>query len=475
MEGRKLPRMVSPALLIGAALVTWCAWAAGMEAPHANCNGKMTREQLLAAEQAIIEDPHPRPIVEGALRILMSDRRAKEVLERSPCRGGACAEDNLCDNCMARRRYVALRLHRLDHGRPVHPSEVAEDEPSGETLPIITLGELLDTYPVMRPPVIDGLLRVGETMNIISATKVGKSWLVYDLALAIATGKLWLETFAVMQGKVLVIDNELHRETIAARFRRMAEARNIPVDLIQEMVHVLPLRGRLKDLRRLADGLHRVERGRYRLIIVDAFYRTLPMDADENSNGTMANLYNEIDSFSDHLGAAIGLIHHSSKGNQSEKNVTDVGSGAGAQARATDTHLILRQHEEDDVFVLDVAVRSFPPVAPRCLRWSFPVWTPAPDLDPTALRTGRPRKPKPDEPPKPLEPPWDAKWFAAAFGRPEPRPRSVILDDAGCLIRSMRGRERLLKAAIDRGLLFSWPVKGANSTVMVSTAPRPAD
>jgi hypothetical protein len=35
--------------------------------------------------------------------------------------------------------------------------------------------------------------------------------------------------------------------------------------------------------------------------------------------------------------------------------------------------------------VLDAAVRSWAPVDPFCLRWAFPVWSPAPDLDPGAL------------------------------------------------------------------------------------------
>src|SRR6476620_8882377 len=38
----------------------------------------------------------------------------------------------------------------------------------------ITFKELAARYPTLSPPVIEGLLRVGETGNIIAATKVGK-------------------------------------------------------------------------------------------------------------------------------------------------------------------------------------------------------------------------------------------------------------------------------------------------------------
>src|SRR5262249_13548999 len=46
---------------------------------------------------------------------------------------------------------------------------------------------------------------------------------------------------------------------------------------------------------------------------------------------------------------------------------------------------ILRPHEDDGAFVLEVALRSFAPVEPICLRWEFPVWVPANDLNPQQL------------------------------------------------------------------------------------------
>jgi hypothetical protein len=58
-----------------------------------------------------------------------------------------------------------------------------------------------------------------------------------------------------------------------------------------------------------------------------------------------------IDGYAAFLNAGWVNIHHTSKGDQSGKNTTDVGSGAGSQSRAADTHLIIRQHEENDVAV----------------------------------------------------------------------------------------------------------------------------
>ena len=98
-------------------------------------------------------------------------------------------------------------------------------------------------------------------------------------------------------------------------------------------------RGRLKDIYELGRGVEMLKKHQFKLVIIDAFYRAMPMKMDENDNGGMAKLYNAIDRYAKELDCAFVLIHHTSKGNQSIKNVTDVGSGAGAQSRAADAHL----------------------------------------------------------------------------------------------------------------------------------------
>jgi hypothetical protein len=339
--------------------------------------------------------------------------------------------------------------------------------------PILTCSHLLDSYPTLRPALIDGLLRVGETMNVIAAPKVGKSWLTLGLAFAVGTGRPWLDTFSTTQGSVLLIDNELHPETIAHRLRTMANTLHVDPELLQR-ISVVSLRGRLQDLMGMGSWLRAIERGRFQLAVIDAWYRTLPQGADENDNATMAGLYNALDSYADTLASSFVLIHHASKGSQSAKAVTDVGSGAGSQSRATDTHLILRPHEETNAVVLDAAVRSWPPVASVCLRWEWPLWTPAPELDPLALRQPKPRSRKPEghEPPaKSAEPPWTAQRFAEAFGSAERKPRAAVLEAAQLAGLSDRKAHELCKRAIDLGLLHSWREEGQANRWVVSNAP----
>lgn len=251
---------------------------------------------------------------------------------------------------------------------------------------IIGLGELRDTYPKLNPPVIQGLLRTGETANIIAAPKTGKSWLAYDLALAVNTGGQWLDAFRCEPGNVLLIDNELHGSTLAHRIPKVAEARGIDSASLDYQLDVLSLRGRGVTLDKLSEYLDKIERGFYKIIILDAWYRFIPSGLNENSNSDIMGLYNILDRYAAGTDAAWVVIHHTSKGGQGEKSVTDVGAGAGAQSRAADTHIVLRPHEEDDHIVLEAAVRSFAPVDPIGLRWHFPTWNRAIDLDTDALK-----------------------------------------------------------------------------------------
>ena len=256
----------------------------------------------------------------------------------------------------------------------------------------MSLRDMRALYPRLREPVIEGLLRRGEIMNIIGDTKSGKSWASLDLALTVIQGAMWFGRFKTRPGRVLMIDNELHRETIAHRTKLAAESRALKIDLdyMDEMIDYIPLRGKSVDIKALAEEIKYVQPRDYILVVCDAMYRMMPEKTDERDNGQMTNIYNQIDLYAEQLDCSICLIHHTTKGTQAGKKITDVGSGAGSISRATDTHLILRQlRTEPDVVRVDTAVRSFPQIAPFGLRRKFPTWEIAKDVNLDDLEGGR--------------------------------------------------------------------------------------
>jgi hypothetical protein len=264
-----------------------------------------------------------------------------------------------------------------------HLSGVSTDEKPNPVRKY-TFAQLAEKFPELHPPIIDGLLREGETANIIAPPKFGKSWLVYLIALSVAFG-LRLFGFTVTQGRVLIVDNELHEPTLHKRIRKVATQLGIDANEIDGRLDVWCLRGNLRSINRLMEEFEELEPGYYKTIICDAKYR-FPTGGSENDNSSEAAFYNDVDRLAAMTRAAVILVHHSTKGSQSDKKIVDVGAGGGSQARAADCHAVLREHAEPDKAVLEAAVRSFPPVDPVVLRWEYPLWTVDHDADPALLK-----------------------------------------------------------------------------------------
>lgn len=251
----------------------------------------------------------------------------------------------------------------------------------------MSIGELQSRHQgVLREPVIDGLLRRTETANLIAAPKAGKSWIAIHIAMCVAAGQPVFDRFPVTQGCVLIVDNELHGETIADRMPRIADAMKIPWSEVKDRIQVDCRRGNLVTFNELEQYTALLNPGQYSLMVLDAFYRMLPEGVSENDNAGMTQVYNTMDKVAEFMESAILAIHHTSKGNQAHKGVTDVGSGAGAQSRAADAHITLREHEEADCLAVDTVVRSFKPVEPFVIRRAFPTFHRVDQLDPRAIK-----------------------------------------------------------------------------------------
>ena len=253
------------------------------------------------------------------------------------------------------------------------------------SLEIVDVVDLMDEHPEMKPALVHGLLRQGEVCNVIGAPKTGKSWLVMNLAISIATGREWLG-FPCERGRVLLLDNELHAQTLAARLRQVIKALGLTPADIRGRIDAVCLRGKLAGLDTIARELTKLQPGVYDVAIVDALYRAMPSKTEENSNSDIRDLYNLLDQTAARMQTAFICVHHSSKGSQAGKGVTDVGAGAGATSRAADAHVVLRQHQDPGKIVMEAACRSWPTPKARVLEWSDEGrWLVDPYADPTRL------------------------------------------------------------------------------------------
>lgn len=247
--------------------------------------------------------------------------------------------------------------------------------------------KLGNDYPELRPFVIQGFIREGEMINIIAPPKSGKSIFAAYIAFHIAAGKpLFKREWQTCGGEIAIIDTELHKETISHRMRYVLKELNFNPEL-KNKVHVLPLRGKNKSYLDLDKDLMLLKGRNIKLIIIDCLYKLLPKGIDENSNADMNEVYNHLDHLMEMLpGCALVLIHHTSKGAQFAKSTTDVGSGAGVQSRASDSHMVMHEHEHEGHFVIRAVVRSFKQPDPFVVKYEYPVYKICENLNPEDLK-----------------------------------------------------------------------------------------
>lgn len=238
------------------------------------------------------------------------------------------------------------------------------------------------------------ILRRGSKLVIGGGSKMGKTWCLIDLALAVAAGSKWLGRFQCRQGTVLYVNLELKGHTAGKRMRWIAEKRGLTRGTglrpeVSKAMKTWNLRGRCYDIVEMLETarmrLDDAAGPKFDLIILDPLYKTLG-GKDENAAGDMAALMLELEQFADECKAAIAFAAHFSKGNQSGKESMDRISGSGVISRDPDAILTFTNHEEEDCFTMDAVLREFAPIAPLVLQWEAPVMNPRTDLDPAKLK-----------------------------------------------------------------------------------------
>jgi len=294
----------------------------------------------------------------------------------------------------------------MDEGEApkIHTLKVADDPEEGfqDSLPPWLKGNDLFALKAQTPGLLicgpnggeDGaILRQKRKLVIGGSSKMGKTWTLCDLALAVASGGKWLGKFKCEQGAVLYVNLELDGCTAARRMEWIATFREVAVDgklppEIHDNLLTWNLRGKCYDLSiMLSAARQRVKEvpGGLKVIILDPIYKTYG-GRDENAAGDMASLMLELEQFADECGAAICFAAHFSKGNQAGKDAMDRISGSGVMARDPDAIVTFTQHEEEACFVMESSLREFAPVPATVFEWACPVLNPRDDLDSAKLR-----------------------------------------------------------------------------------------
>lgn len=307
---------------------------------------------------------------------------------------------------------------------------------------IVTLRQFAAAPPVAPAQIIEGILHRGCKMILGGTSKSNKSWGLLDLALSVASGQPWWGR-RCEKLPVVYINFELHDWAIAQRVNALCVARP-ECQGIGDTFHLWNLRGHNTDLTLLRPKLEeQLAKFQFGLIILDPAYKVLG-NRDENANGEIASLMNELEAMARSSGAAVVVAHHFAKGDSTAKNAMDRMSGAGAWARDPDSIVVLTPHEEPDCFTVTSILRNLPQQPEFVVSWDYPLMRVAKDLNPDALRR-----------PQAKNKVCSDKEFVEQFLSSTPTARGTIVNEASKSAISPATTDRYLKRLSESGLITS--------------------
>jgi hypothetical protein len=198
----------------------------------------------------------------------------------------------------------------------------------------------------------------------------GKTYLLQDLALAVATaGRQWLGA-DVRHGSVLHIDHEQGTRETIGRYQDLGIQGTADLDVCVMPLWRLSLDERGETIRKLAKDRA--------LILIDSLRASLP-GVDENESGVRAWL-DLLTSVSSDTGCVFCLIHHARKGSGEERGTLDVVRGSSGIVDAAGTVLTLTVPTYDD---------GEPRPSPILRLAKARTWSPRLDWTPQVVQLGR--------------------------------------------------------------------------------------
>lgn len=215
----------------------------------------------------------------------------------------------------------------------------------------VSLTELYETTYESRPPVIDGLLYSGAYL-FVGAPKVGKSFLMAQLAYHVSTGqKLW--DYDVNQGTVLYLALEDDYQRLQARMSRMfgvGGSANLRFAVYAKQLGA----GLDEQLEKFVR-----EHPDTRLIIIDTLQKIREAGGDAYSYANDYEIIGRMKQFADKKGVCVLLVHHTRKQLTGDK--FEMISGTNGLLGCADGAFLLQKEKRTDLSAtLDIVGRDQP-------------------------------------------------------------------------------------------------------------------
>ena len=216
-------------------------------------------------------------------------------------------------------------------------------------LPTISMRDLYDNVYQSRPPIIDGLLHTG-TYLFVGAPKVGKSFLMAQLAYHVSTGlPLW--GYTVHKGTVLYLALEDDHRRLQERLYRMFGTDS--TDRLHFAIYAKQLGGGLEEqLKKFVR-----EHPDTRLIIIDTLQKIREVGGEKYSYSSDYEVMGRLKRFADESGVCLLLVHHTRK-QQADDKFEMISGTNGLLGAADGAFLLQKEKRTDNAAILDISGRD---------------------------------------------------------------------------------------------------------------------
>jgi RecA-family ATPase len=216
-------------------------------------------------------------------------------------------------------------------------------------LPTVSMNDLYDNVYQSRPPIVDGLLCAG-TYLLAGAPKVGKSFLVAQLAYHVSTGlKLW--DYEVHKGTVLYLALEDNFQRLQERMFRMFGIEG--TDDLHFAVYAKQIGNGLDE--QLVKFLR--EHPDTNLIIIDTLQKVREVGGDAYSYANDYEIVGKFKQFADKHNICLLLVHHTRKQPAGDKFEMISGT-TGLLGCADGAFLLQKENRTDLSATLDIVGRD---------------------------------------------------------------------------------------------------------------------
>ena len=197
--------------------------------------------------------------------------------------------------------------HGVSSSSETFNSEKHKSPTHEATLPMLytlSLSDLLARPLPQQSWLVESLLSRGGVMGLAGDPGTAKTWLILELARAVATGRPFLDRFPTQQGPVLIIDEENGEARLQRRLARITNQR-----LDDCPIYIASMCGVNLSHDRWIDSLYsKVVEIKPSLILFDSLIRV--HRGGENSAEDMATLFAVFTYFRHDFGCAIVFTHH---------------------------------------------------------------------------------------------------------------------------------------------------------------------